>query len=60
VTKPHNNREEWRKAVDEVKADIAKHGTVEILTGPCAGMIIKSQYDVLQYAKRLDRWFFPS
>jgi hypothetical protein len=55
-----SHRAEWKRIVDDMRKDVVTDKkTVEILSGPCAGMVIKSEADVREYAKRLDLWMFP-
>lgn len=53
-----NHRDEWRKTINELKEQM-KSGPVEILTGPCRGLVVKDKASLHEYACRLDAWMFP-
>ncbi len=53
-------RAEWSRIVADMRKDVVTDKqTVEILSGPCAGMVLKNANDVLRYAQRLNAWMFP-
>jgi hypothetical protein len=53
-----NQREAFNAHIKELKEQM-KEGPVEILTGPCAGLVVKNSKSLLEYSKRLDEWMFP-
>jgi hypothetical protein len=54
-----NYRAEYNKILKELKEDM-KLGPVEILSGPCRGIIVNDKASFMEYAKRLDEWMFPT
>lgn len=55
----HNNRTAHRQAVQSMRA-LMQQGPVTVEAGPCAGMVVKDEKTLLDYSKKLDRWFFPA
>jgi hypothetical protein len=53
-----NHRSHWKELVKELKEQM-QLGPVEILSGPCAGLVVKDNASLLEYSKRLDAWMFP-
>jgi hypothetical protein len=54
-----SNRAEFTKVLAELKEQMAL-GPVEILSGPCAPLVVKDKASLHEYACRLDNWMFPS
>ena len=54
-----SSRAEFNKALAELKEQMAL-GPVEILSGPCAPLVVKDTASLREYACRLDTWMFPS
>jgi len=53
-----SNRAEFNRIIDELK-DQMKQGSVEILSGPCAPLVVKDAVSLHEYAFRLDAWMYP-
>ena len=53
-----NNRQHFTAAIKELKEQM-QLGPVEILTGPCKGLVVKDKASLHEYACRLDAWMFP-
>ena len=53
-----SNRAEFNKVLAELKEQIDL-GPVEILSGPCAPLVVKDKASLREYACRLDNWMFP-
>jgi hypothetical protein len=53
-----NQREAFNDHIKELKEQM-KECPVEILTGPCKGIVVKDSKSLLEYSKRLDSWMFP-
>lgn len=52
------SRQHYHEVINELREQM-KLGPVEILTGPCAGLVVKDKVSLLEYCKRLDAWMFP-
>ena len=50
------NRQQYDEALADLRAEVAAGRTVEILSGPCAPMVIRTNADVRAYGMRLWRW----
>jgi hypothetical protein len=53
-----SKRQEFNRIIAELKEDMKK-GPVEILTGPCAPLVVKDAKSLHEYSCRLDSWMFP-
>jgi hypothetical protein len=51
------NRAEYDRAMADLRQQVADHGKVEILTGPCAGMVVTDAASIRSYSLRLWAWF---
>lgn len=51
-----SNRAEYDRVVAETEAQMKAHGTVEILTGPCEGIVVKDEASLRQYKLKLWAW----
>lgn len=51
-----NNRQQYDQAVAELKAEVAAGHTVEILSGPCAPLVVKDAQSLRVYQHRLWAW----
>jgi hypothetical protein len=54
-----NNRQHFTAAIKELKEQMAL-GPVEILSGPCAPLVVKDKASLHEYACLLDEWMYPS
>ena len=50
------NRQHYDQTMADLRKQVAEHGTVEILTGPCAGMVVTDAASIRRYGLRLWAW----